>query len=168
MKKALFILTLLILASCGNTAVKKNHSLLGMEFQKFKQINQLKNYIKVSDTVIYENNMEPKYGVLHLQNDSTNLVVFKSNTLGSIQNLTFKILDTLVIPISKNSDFITISYCTINDGNDENIIAIVEKTDRLKIQNIKKVWSANTVSRKIERITNLNGISCYNEFFIQK
>lgn len=93
MKKALFILTLLILASCGNTAVKKNHSLLGMEFQKFKQINQLKNYIKVSDTVIYENNMEPKYGVLHLQNDSTNLVVFKSNTLGSIQNLTFKILD---------------------------------------------------------------------------
>jgi hypothetical protein len=168
MKKILIIFTLLVLASCGNTAVKKNHSLIGMEFQEFRQINQLKNYIKVSDTAIYENNMEPKYGILHLQNESTNLVVFKSSTLDSIQNLTFKILDTLAIPISKNSEFITIGYCAINNRNDENIIAIVEKTDRLKIQNIKKVWSANTVSRKIEIITNLNEISCNNEFFIQK
>lgn len=167
MKNVLFTLTLLILVSCGNKTGKKNHSLIGMEFQNFKQIDELENYIKVSDTVIYENNIEPKFGILHLQDKSTNLVVFKSITLDTIQNSTFKILDTLNIPSLKKSEFITIGYCYTNNGDDENIIAIVDKTDSLKIQNIKKVWKANTDFKKIERINNLNEISCFNEFSVQ-
>lgn len=166
MKNVLFILTLFILVSCDNKTSKKNHFLIGMEFQNFKQIDELENYIKVSDTVIYGNNEEPKFGILHLHDNSTNLVVFKSITLNTIPNSTFKILDTLIISNLEKSEFITVGYCYINNGYDENIIAIVDKTDSLKIQKIKKVWKANTYSKKIEKIYNLDEISCFNEFSI--
>lgn len=142
--------------------------MIGMEFQNYKQITQLKNYTKVSDTSIYENNIEPQYKILHLQDKSNNLIVFKSMTPDSIGNLTFKILDTLIIPNSKKSEFITIGYCYSDNGKDENIIAIVDKTDSLRIQNIKQVWKANTDFKIIEKANNLSGINCFNEFFVQK
>ncbi|WP_344730728.1 hypothetical protein [Corallibacter vietnamensis] len=62
-------------------------------------------------------------------------------------------------------ELITIGYCQINQNNDENLIAIVDKTDSLKIQNIRKVWTANTITNKIEAVNNLNGINCFNEWF---
>lgn len=166
MKKLFIFLVSLIFINCGKDSTTKNNSIIGMKFQNFKQITQLENYIKVSDTAIYENNIEPKYGILHLQDESNNLIVFKSITLDSIRNLTFKILDTLIIPNSKKSEFITISYCDSNNGNDENIIAIVNKTDSLKIQNIKKVWKANTDTEKIERVIDFSKYGCYNEFYL--
>ncbi len=168
MKKWLFIFASLILVNCGNKSTIKNDSIIGREFQNFKQINQLKNYAKVSDTTIYDNNIEPLYKILHLQDKSNNLIIFKSIILDSIRNLTFKILDTLIIPNSKKSEFITIGYCYTNNGKNENIIAIVDKTDSLRIQNIRKVWKANVHSKKIERVNNLSKINCFNEFFVNQ
>lgn len=62
-------------------------------------------------------------------------------------------------------ELITIGYCQINENSEENLIAIVDKTDSLKIQNIRKVWRANVSTNKIEIADNLNGINCFNEWF---
>ena len=167
MKNLLFILILLILISCGNKMNKKNHSIIGMEFQYFKQIEKLADYTKVSDTTIYENNLEPKHGILHLRNQENNLIVFKSISRDSIENIIYKISDTLIIKNLNKPELITIGYCQINEDNNENIIAIIDKTDSLKVQNIKKVWKANTNTNKIEIINKLDGINCFNEWYIE-
>lgn len=65
------------------------------------------------------------------------------------------------------SELITIGYCQINENNDENLIAIVEKIDSLKILNIRKVWAANTNTNKIEVVNNLNKINCINEWYLE-
>lgn len=166
MKNLLFILISVILFSSSNKTNKKNHSIIGMEFQKFKEIERLSSYSKISDTTVYGNNSEPKHGILHLRDKKNNLIIFKSITLDSKnENRIFKILDTLIIPNLDNHKLITIGYCQINEDNDENIIAIVDKTDSLKIQTIKKVWTANTSTNKIEIVNNLSGVNCFNELF---
>lgn len=162
MKNTLIILTILVLTNCTH---KENNSIIGKEFQKFKQIKALANYTKVSDTVIYENNIEAKHGILHIRKQTNNMVIFKSIIQDSTDNLTYKILDTLVISNLKKSEFISIRYCVTDNNNDENIIAIVDKTDSLRIQNIKKVWKANTTSKKIEKVTNIDKIECFNEWY---
>ena len=166
MKNLLFILISLILFSSSNKPNKKNHSIIGMEFQKFKEIEILSNYSKISDTAIYENNSAPKHGILHLRDEKNNLIILKSITFDSRnENRIFKILDTLIIPNLNKPELITIGYCQTNENNDENLIAVVEKTDSLKIQNIRKVWRANTSTNKIEIVNILNGINCFNEWF---
>lgn len=165
MKNYSLILTLLILVSCNNKTDKNNHSIIGIEFQNYKQIDKLADYIKISDTTIYENDLDPKYGILHVRNQKNNLIIFNHISRDSIENIRYKILDTLTIQDLNTSELITIAYCQINNHNDENLIAIVDKTDSLNIKNIKKVWRANTVSHKIETVTNLNGINCFNERF---
>jgi hypothetical protein len=62
-------------------------------------------------------------------------------------------------------ELLTIGYCQENEKEDESLIIIIKKTDRLKIQNIKKVWRANTATNKIEIVNNLNHINCFNEWF---
>lgn len=168
MKNLLFILTTLILLSCGNKTNKENHSIIGMEFQKFNEIDKLSDYTKISDTTVYGNNSEPKHGILHLRNNKNNLIIFKSITLDSKnENESFKILDTLMIPNLNQPELITIGYCQINENKDQNLIAIVDKTDSLKIQNIRKIWRANTSTNKIEIVVNINGINCINEWFLE-
>lgn len=167
MKNLLFILILLTLISCGNNINRKNHSIIGMEFQYFKQIDKLADYTKVSDTIIYENNLEPKHGILHLRNQVNNFIIFKSIFRDSIENKIYKISDTLIIKKLNKSELITIGYCQINEDNNENIIAIIEKTDSIKVQNIKKAWKANTTLNKIEIINKLDGINCWNEYYTE-
>ncbi|WP_165734272.1 hypothetical protein [Polaribacter sp. 20A6] len=167
MKNVFSILILLVLVSCSSKTDKKNNSIIGMESsnRNFKDIPQLKNYVKVSDTSIYKSNAADKYGILHLKNEANHLVIFKGIITDSINKVSYKILDTLSISNLKKPQFITIGYCNIKSDNKANIIAIVDKTDSLKIKNIKKVWMANTTSEKIELENNLNGIDCFNEFF---
>ena len=166
MKNFLFIFISLILFSCGNNTTKKNHSIIGMEFQKFNEIERLSNYSKISDTTVYVNNSELKHGILHLRDKKNNLIIFKNITLDSKnEDRIFKILDTLIIPNLNKPELITIGYCQIKQDNDQNLIAIVDKTDSLKIQNIRKVWRANTITNKIEIVNNLDEINCFNEWW---
>ena len=75
-------------------------------------------------------------------------MVFSDISLDSDYNRSYEILDILIIPNTNKPEFITIGYCQINEDNDENLIAVVDKTDSISVQNIKKVWKANTVSKK--------------------
>ena len=166
MKTLLFILTSLMLLSFGDKTNIKTHSIIGMEFKKFNDIESLSNYSKVSDTSVYGTNSEAKHGILHLRDKKNSLIILNSITVDSKnENRIFKILDTLIIPNLNKPELITIGYCQTNENNDENLIAVVDKTDSLKIQNIRKVWRANTSTNKIEIVNNLNGINCFNEWF---
>ena len=166
MKNLLFILSFLILASCSKQSAKKNDSVIGIEFQKFNQIKQLSNYTKISDTTVYSNNIVDKHGILHLRNKTNNLVILNSISLDpKNENRIFKILDTLIIPNRNKPELITIGYCQMNKDLNESLIAIVDKTDSLFIQNIKQVWKANTISEKIESVNDLNGMNCFNEWY---
>ncbi|KJD34214.1 hypothetical protein PW52_13545 [Tamlana sedimentorum] len=168
MKRLLFIFASLTLFSCCNKTYKKNHSIVGMEFKNFNEIDKLSDYSKISDTTIYGNNSEPKHGILHLRNKKNNLIILNNITSDSKnEKRIFKILDTLIIPNLDKPELITIGYCQINENNDENLIAIVDKTDSLNIQNIRRIWRANTSTNKIEILNNRNGINCINEWFLE-
>ncbi|TYB78563.1 hypothetical protein [Bizionia myxarmorum] len=167
MKNILFILISSLLVNCGGNEAKNTSSLVDMKFHRYNEIDELSNYTKISDTVIYGNNEEPKHSILHLKNDLNNLVIFNSiSSDTSNDKRLFTILDTLVIPNSNKSKLVTIGYCQINQDMNENLIAIVDKTDSLIIENIHKVWMANTASNKIESINNLDEITCFNEWFV--
>lgn len=161
MRNLLLIILPCILLSCENNLTIDNDSIIGKEFEQFKEINLLSDYTKVSDTAIYGKNIEAKYGILHLRDKEKNLIVFKNISLDSDRNRVFKILDTLVIPNSFRTELITIGYCYINNASKENIITLVSNTELPKI---KKAWIANMESDKIEVITDLNGIECFNEW----
>lgn len=167
MKNLFLIFNLLILVGCGIKTNKENHSIIGLEFQNYKQVNELTDYTKISDTVIAEKDRESKYSILHLRNLTNNLIIFKSISTDSINNRTYKILDTLTIRNINNPEFVTIGYCQLNEDNNGNFIAIVDQTDNLNIRNIRKVWRANTSSNKIEKVNNLNEINCINEEFLE-
>jgi hypothetical protein len=164
MKNLILFFSVLVLVGCSNQSTSKD-SIIGLEFQNYKQVDQLSNYTKISDTSVYEKNIEAKYGLLHLRKDSTNLIVFKSISLDTRQNRVFKILDTLVPFKTNSSEVITIGYCQFNKDKDENLIALVDKSEGSKVEKIYAVWRANTNSKKIESVKNLDGISCLNEWF---
>ena len=52
----------------------------------------------------------------------------------------------------------------MGNSTPEEIIAIVERTDKDTIQTIAKAWKANSETRKIESIKNLKALTCLNEF----
>ncbi|ALJ06366.1 hypothetical protein APS56_15000 [Pseudalgibacter alginicilyticus] len=170
MKHLFLIFSILVFVACGNKSDKINRSIIGMRFQHFKQIKELSTYTKISDTVISHKitTDNPTHRILHLSNQVNNAIIFNSISLDSVENKIYEILDTLFISHSNKLEFVTIGYCSINNGNDENIIALVEKTDSLKIQKIKKIWRANINSQKIETINGFSNIECFNEFFEEK
>ena len=139
--------------------------MIGKEYQKFSQVENLSDYAKVSDTTIYGNNYNPAYSILHLRNKSNNLVVFNSITHDLYNTRTYRLLDSLIIPNLYTPELITIGYCEKNQDRNENLIAIVDKSDSLLVEHIRHVWKADTNSKKIEKLKNLNGIKCYNELF---
>ncbi|MDW5288203.1 hypothetical protein [Formosa sp. PL04] len=166
MRNLFFIFTLFLIVSCGSKTDKPNHSIIGKEFQKFEHINALADYTKISDTSFYDNTFhEPMYGILHLQNQNHNLLLFKSIARDSINTITYTVLDTLEIKDLNTPEVISIGYCEFNEEQNINLISLVDKTDSLYIQNIKKVWQANTETHKIEPIIDFTGLNCINESY---
>ena len=165
MKYLLFIPSFLLLINCVDKTDNNTDSVIGKAFQNFKKFKVLSAYTKISDTIIYDNNIEAKHGVLHLENSKQNLILFNRISRNSSAKRIYKVLDTLVILKRDDSTFVTIGYCEINDESDENLIAVVKKTDSLKIKDIAEVWRANTASEKIERLNHTEGIDCFSEWF---
>ncbi|MFB9055649.1 hypothetical protein ACFFU9_02750 [Mariniflexile ostreae] len=165
MRNFIFALTSVFLVNCANKTTYDYNSMIGMEFVDIDQIDKFSNYFKVSDTVIDEADTEAKYGILHLRDTINNLILFNRISYDGLLNRIYKILDTLILPKRNKNEFVTIGYCSVKNSLDESFIAIVDKTDSLQIQNIKKAWSVNTDSEKIEYFKNLNKMTCFNEWF---
>lgn len=73
------------------------------------------------------------------------------------------IVDTLQIKNLNQNQWIAIGYCEMENTLMEELIGIVEKTEKDTIQKINKVWKANTQLNKIEPVKNLEKIICLNE-----
>ena len=154
----ILILSFLIL-SC------KNESKLTKETKSdFKELSDFKDYNKYTDTSYAKNGNEPTHRITHLKKNNDNLVLFKRIIINEkgVENQT--ILDTLSIKNLDNIFYITIGYCEMENSTPEEIIAIVERTDKDTIKTIAKAWKANSETRKIENIKNLGALTCLNEF----
>ncbi|PCE66514.1 hypothetical protein B7P33_04250 [Sediminicola luteus] len=125
----------------------------------------LASFQKVVDTVIYGSDYDPIYRMLHLRDNRSHLIVFDSIAYDSLFQRTYYAMDTLAIPHLRTQEMITMGYCYLGDAQDENIIAIVEKTDSIKIKRIISAWQANPISGKIEPMELSQRLHCVNEFY---
>ena len=149
---------LFLLGSCNN-----RKDLNSKVESDSNELSDYKNYEKVSDTSYAKNSVEPTHRITHLKKNGENLILFKRISVGEDGNENQTILDTLAI---KNIDphfYITIGYCEMTNSAPEEIIAIVERTEKDTILIIAKAWIANSETRKIENLKKLNTLTCLNE-----
>ena len=166
MKKLLILLSIISITCCKE---KKNESIIGLQFRDYKKIEQLANFEKVSDTSFYDIDFEPKYRILHLNNEKKDFVIYANIWYDSDLKRNYKVLDTLTFPNLDNNEKVTIGYCEIDLKNQSNgnLIALVENIDsqNMFIQRIKEVWVANPHSEKIETIKDFDKVDCINEWY---
>lgn len=99
--KSIVVIIIIITFSLSYLFLNQD-SIIGIEFKNYKQIEYLSEYSKVSDTAVFEDNVIPKHGILHLQNEVNHLIVFNAIKYDDEDNRIFKILDTLVISNLQN------------------------------------------------------------------
>ena len=167
MKKLLILLTIISLISCKE---KHNESIIGIQFKDFREINQLANFKKISDTSFYLSDSEPKYSLLRLNNKEKDLVIYSNIWHDSDGQRIYKVLDTLSFSKFDKNEKVTIGYCEIDIKNkvNENIIALVENIDSTEmfVKRIKQAWVANPLSEKIEPIKDIDKVDCFNEWYV--
>lgn len=163
---ALILMILLLILSCQNSKkseLEKENDVFEQSFSDYKELDILKDYQKVTDTSYIKNGMEPTHRITHFRKNEKNLILLSSITFDDNYQEVLLPLDTLIIPNLEHNTYITIGYCEKNNMLPEEIIAIVEKTDRDTIQKVMRAWKANTIKRKIEGIKNLNDMFCLNQ-----
>ena len=148
---------------------KNNESLIGGQFKDYYELSLLAKYQKKADTTFFNFELNPNFGLLHLKQNDQDLVLYSSIKSDSLQNRTYEILDTLSISNLSANETLTIGYCEIDLGNDDNgnIIALVEKTENnnMFVQKVNKAWIANPETHKIEPLVNFEEVDCINEFY---
>lgn len=165
MKKVLILISILSLIACKE---KPKESIVGIQFQDYTQLNQFKDFKKVSDTsFIYNETVE--FGLTHLKNEKKDLVIFSSIENNSKNTRNYKVLDTLEIYNLNGQERLTIGYCDfdLKNQNQGNLIALIENVNykNMFISKIKSVWTANPNSKKIEKLKNIGKIDCFNEWY---
>ena len=148
------LIFLFLIISCNNKAENKPELI---------RYSNYENYEKVSDTSYIKIGTEPTHRITHLKKGSENLILFKKISLDQHNNENQTILDTLSINNLNDVFTITIGYCEMTNSTPEEIIAVVEQTEKDSIQTIVKAWKANSVTGKIENIKHVNAIACLNE-----
>ena len=160
MKQISAILILLLLAlSCNNKEKSRPE-----DKSDLNELSQKVEFDKVSDTSYIKNGNEPTHRITHLKNKNENLILFKRIATNENGEENLSILDTLSIKNLDDTFHITIGYCEMKNASPEEIIAIVERTKEDTIQTIVRAWKANSQTRRIENINNLNALTCVNEF----
>jgi nitrate reductase NapAB chaperone NapD len=165
MKKLIILITILIVIACKE---KQGGSIVGIQFKDYKELKKLDNLEKISDTSFFYDG-EPKFRLLHLNNEKKELVIFASIYKDSANNRNHKVLDTLAFSNLHDQEKLTIGYCEIDlkNQNNGNLIVLVENTDSKNMFNtkIKNAWVANPNSEKIEQLKNVVKIECFNEWY---
>lgn len=162
---------LIVFAVIISTGCKEKHSeaIVGTQFKDYGSLNQLANFEKVSDTTFFNDEIEPKFKLLHLKNKNRDLVIYSRIQYDSKNNRIYKVLDTLSFLTSDNSEKLTIGYCEIDlkNNNKGNVIALIEKPDDeiMFIKKIKKAWVANPDSERIEKLKNIDKVDCFNDSY---
>ncbi len=164
--QALILMILLLILSCENSKrseLEKENDVFEQSISDYKELAILKDYQKVSDTSYIKNGMEPTHRITHFRNNEENLILLSNITFDENYQEVLLPLDTLIIPNLENNTYITIGYCEKNNMLSEEIIAIVEKTNRDTIRKVLRAWKANSSKSEIEEIQDIEDIFCLNQ-----
>lgn len=165
-----YVFGFLILMSCKNssdeeTVAMEEESVFEQSFKDHKEVAFLADYEKVSDTSMTGGGFEDLYKLTELKKGKTTLVLFKKINKDPGGNESYKIVDTLGVSNIGENQFLTIGYCTLEKKSDEEIIALIERSDSLFSPRIYKAWRANISTEKFELINDLQKIRCLNEMY---
>lgn len=165
MKNLALSLLILLTLSCkdSNSHSNEKSDLFNISYSDYKKVQLLKDYKKVSDTSYVKEGNEPTHRITELRKDDKTLILFSKIKFDKENKEVHTILDTLQIKNLNHDQWITIGYCEMENTLMEELIAIVEKTEKDTIQKIDKAWKANAQTNKIEPIKNVENIICLNE-----
>lgn len=176
MKKIIMLsVVLIVVMGCKDNSDGKEPSgdqasIFDRSFKDYTEIDQLKEYEKVVDTVLYvEGNYNPAYRISQLEEGEKTLILFTRISVDEedLSNISYTPVDTLHIDELDQNEFLTIGYCNINNEKAEELIAVIERTEEMSTQNIHKLWRANSNTEKIEELTDMEGVECWNENYSQ-
>jgi hypothetical protein len=167
MKNLVPLLLILFILSCKNN---NSHSdddpvdLFSISYSDYKEVDLLLDYKKVSDTAYIKSGLNVTHRITELERNGKRLILFAKITYAKDEHKQiYNILDTLQINNLHKNQKVTIGYCEVENSLMEEIIAVVEKTNRDTIQKIVKAWKANDKNNKIESIENPEIVFCFNE-----
>lgn len=165
MKYFIPIILFFLITSCknANSNSNDNSELFDIAFSEHKNVEYLQDFEKISDTSYVKSGNEPTHRITELKKNDKTLILFSKIQLDTERNEVYSILDTLQVKNLRSDQRITIGYCEVENSLMEEIIAIVERSDKDTIRNIIKAWKANSSTNKIELIENLANITCLNE-----
>ena len=153
----------MILSCKINSDSENKTDLFNISYSDYKNVDLLKDYKKISDTAYPKSGFENTHRITQLEKNGTRLILFAKVKIAQDEyKETYNVIDTLKINNLSKNQKVTIGYCEAENSLMEEIIAIVEKTDRDTIQKIVKAWKANDENNKIEIIENSEISFCFN------
>ena len=155
----LLVLALFIICSGAKAYTQTNaHS-----YTHFEELEEFRDFEKVSDTSFYASGYDPTHRVTHLRKGERTVILFSKISLNEQRQEQYTLLDTLNIPSPNQPLYISIGYCYRDDLDEELVIALVGSTAKQDIQNLEQAWKADIATQQILEIEQLNGIKCINE-----
>ena len=146
---------------------KTEKSLFDIVFRKIENVEYFKDFQKNSGTVINYENSKWEYAFVEMQNQNNRIIILEKIIETGEPKKKYQILDTIHINNVKENEFTSIGICQNNGKVDSRILTIIERTendfDLEYYSKIKRAWKANLETKKIEKITEINGITCMNE-----
>ncbi len=156
-------MTILFFTNCKNS--NPGNIELNYSYTEFQNLDFLNGYEKISDTSFVDYGNEPTHRVTELKKDNKRIILFSKISLDKDRSEIYSLKDTLIILSLSSDQFVSIGYCYKSDLHEEEIISIVQKTDKRNIQKILKAWRANPKTEKIEELGSLENLDCINEYY---
>ncbi|MFD2833832.1 hypothetical protein [Gramella sp. AN32] len=171
-KKAIFLLFLSTVLACKNDKPKNSSlfsedpSIFDLRFSNYKEIPQLEEYSKISDTTFFDKQINKEFRITEIKNDTSHLILFNELFYDNKDNEVYTILDTLALDNMQEGEFISIGYCDYQKLEMPQIVAKFRMMENDSLSEIKKAWLADPVKKAFKRIYELDSIGC--EFQIIK
>ena len=148
-----------------NCKTSDTENQLNYSYTEFQNLDFLHGYKKNSDTSYVDYGNDPTHRVTELKKDNKRIILFSEINLDQDRTEIYSLKDTLMILNLGSDQYVSIGYCYKSGLHAEEIISIVQSTDKSKIQKIIKAWRANPKSEKIEKLESLENLDCFNEYY---
>lgn len=140
-------------------------------YYSYKDFKSFHDYEVVSDTLIYAGKFHPQYSLLEIKNGDNHIVLLNKFSIDDAEDYVEaldkekrEVVDSIHIEKLGDTEIAITGCCTENKAYPEEIIAIIEKTDNLYVEKIKKAWRANLERNEIDEIYDLSRVECLNKF----
>ena len=147
--------------------VKTKETIFDIVFRKIEDVEYFKDFEENSGTVINYENSKWEYAFVEMQKQNNRIILLEKIIETGEPKKKYQILDTIHVNNITEKEFISIGICQNNEKVDSRIFAIIERTeddfDLEYYSKIKKAWKANLNNKKIEKMSEISGITCMNE-----